>query len=63
MNTNPTPLDLDAIRDEVARTWIESAPESSPGAWERASERVRERSLLRASRLLARFNITPKEDR
>ena len=52
-----------ATRDEVARTWHEAAPEWGPGAWERASERARERSLLRASRLLARFTITPKEDR
>ena len=51
-----------ATRDEVARTWIEAAPESSPGAWERASERVRERSLPRADALLARFTMTPKED-
>ena len=52
-----------ATREEVARTWIEAAPESGPGAWERASERVRERSLPRADALLARFTITPKEDR
>ena len=52
-----------ATRDEVARTWHEAAPECGPGAWDRASERVRERSLPRADALLARFNITPKEDR
>ena len=52
-----------ATRAEVARTWHEAAPESGPGAWERASERVRERSLHRADALLARFTITPKEDR
>ena len=52
-----------ATRDDVARTWIEAAPESGPGAWERASERARERSLPRADALLARFTITPKEDR
>ena len=52
-----------ATREEVARTWVEAAPESGPGAWERASERVRERSLHRADALLARFTITPKEDR
>ena len=52
-----------ATREEVARTWVEAAPESGPGAWERASERARERSLHRADALLARFNITPKEGR
>ena len=52
-----------ATRDEVARTWHEAAPECGPGAWDRASERVRDRSLLRASHLLARFTIAPKEDR
>ena len=50
-----------ATREEVARTWHEAAPESGPGAWDRASDRVRERSLPRADALLARFNITPKE--
>ena len=52
-----------ATRDEVARTWHEAAPEWGPGAWDRASERARERSLHRADALLARFNITPKEGR
>ena len=51
-----------ATRDEVARTWHEAAPEYGPGAWDRASERARERSLHRADALLAHFNITPKED-
>ena len=46
-----------APRDEVARTWHEAAPECGPGAWDRASERVRERSLHRADARLA----TPKE--
>ena len=52
-----------ATREEVARTWHEAAPEYDPGAWDRASERARERSLHRADALLARFTITPKEDR
>lgn len=52
-----------ATRDEVARTWHEAAPECGPGAWDRASERARERSLHRADAILARYDITPKEDR
>ena len=51
-----------ATREEVARTWHEAAPECGPGAWDRASERVRERSLHRADTLLARFTVTPKEN-
>lgn len=52
-----------ATREEVARTWHEAAPEYGPGAWDRASERARERFLHRADAILARFTITPKEDR
>ena len=63
LSSTPLTAAPSATREEVARTWHEAAPECGPGAWERASERVRERSLPRADALLARFNITPKEGR